>query len=228
MTAKTDKPKPERETVRVNVPETGAKRLAEIRERHTEADDEDVYIHWSESDVENFAIHAHRDRAFLLEQLTAAQERIAELEEASRTRKEYDLRCDKCGAPHWFDTSIPSEIWNQIAEPHEILCLLCIDNLMSERGLSCECQFYFVGKAVYSELYADDLQKRITNQTAALNKLQRKYNSMKGGLIKERDELRAALESAPEPEVCDVRAEALDMFYEEWYTDPRKEALGGD
>ena len=71
----------------------------------------------------------------------------------SRTRPEYDLRCDECGSPHWFDTSLPIDLWNRIAKPEDILCLLCIDDRMRAQGFTCEIEFYFVGKAVKSKLY---------------------------------------------------------------------------
>jgi hypothetical protein len=86
----------------------------------------------------------------------ALRKRITELERRSRTRPDYDLRCEDCGAPHWFDTSIPSKVWNQIAAPHMVLCLLCIDARLQEAGLTCDkAEFYFSGTALRSRLYAD-------------------------------------------------------------------------
>jgi hypothetical protein len=72
-----------------------------------------------------------------------------------RTRPDYDLRCERCAAPHNLDTSIPSSIWNQVARPkaYSILCTLCIDDLVASAGLICEAEFYFVGRAVSSKLY---------------------------------------------------------------------------
>lgn len=66
------------------------------------------------------------------------------------------LVCEECGDPHLFDVSIPSEMWNKIAKPYEILCLWCIDNRLAEAGLSCEGSFYFVGKALVSKSYTGD------------------------------------------------------------------------
>lgn len=71
----------------------------------------------------------------------------------ARTRPEYDLRCQECGSPHWLDTSLPIEMWNKIARSEDIFCLLCIDDKMKALDLTCEVEFYFVGKAVASKLY---------------------------------------------------------------------------
>lgn len=86
-----------------------------------------------------------------------AQDEIERLQRANRTRPEYDLRCEDCGRAHILDTSIPSEIWNQIAGDASILCTTCIDDRLVKHGLACEAKFYFVGKALDSTLYPSDL-----------------------------------------------------------------------
>ena len=64
------------------------------------------------------------------------------------------LTCQGCGAPHDIDTSLPSEIWNQIAVPDDLLlCMLCIDDRLFSAGLKAEAEFYFAGKALSSRLY---------------------------------------------------------------------------
>jgi len=82
-----------------------------------------------------------------------------------RTRPDYNFRCDRCRAPHNIDTSIPSVIWNQIVErdspqgdKYGALCTLCIDDLMVERGLTGEAEFYFNGGALRSKSYAPPTQ----------------------------------------------------------------------
>lgn len=108
--------------------------------------------------------------------------RVGELERATRTRPDYDLRCDACGAPHWLDTSLSSEVWNTIArrgQPDEVglLCLLCIDERMEAAGLTDEAEFYFVGGALKSKLYAEsrgciaDLERRLTAADARAGRL---------------------------------------------------------
>lgn len=92
-------------------------------------------------------------RTKVAEFIRSAIDAITNLRRERRTREDYDLRCGRCNAPHWFDTSIPSEIWNQIARPEDLLCLLCIDELLAEKGLTTEAEFYFVGKALKSKLY---------------------------------------------------------------------------
>lgn len=88
---------------------------------------------------------------------------------ALRTRPDYDFRCQDCGAPHNVDTSIPSEIWNAIAENRPgvlpgaagigmpevgALCTLCIDERLVKAGLRCdEAEFYYVGTALSSKRY---------------------------------------------------------------------------
>jgi hypothetical protein len=62
--------------------------------------------------------------------------------------------CQECNGPHILDTSLPSETWNKIAEPHEYLCALCIDKRLVKAGLvSNQAEFYFVGEALGSKLY---------------------------------------------------------------------------
>ncbi len=78
---------------------------------------------------------------------------LEQAQRAARTRPDYDLTCDECGAPHWIDTSIPSAIWNQIAEPHAMLCMLCIDERLKVAGLTAEAEFHFCGEALKSKLY---------------------------------------------------------------------------
>jgi hypothetical protein len=105
------------------------------------------------------AEHADRIAAIVQprvnESATIAQlrEELARLRRATRTRPDYDLHCQTCGAPHWLDTSIPSEVWNQIAPDVSLLCLLCIDERMAAAGLSAEAEFYFVGAALRGKLY---------------------------------------------------------------------------
>ncbi len=72
----------------------------------------------------------------------------------NRTRPEYDLTCQDCGKAHILDTSLPSEIWNQIAKPEDVLCALCIDARLVKTGLTCDvAEFYFSGQALKSRLY---------------------------------------------------------------------------
>lgn len=55
-----------------------------------------------------------------------------------------------------MDTSLPSVVWNQIADPSEMLCTLCIDARMEKAGVNCnEAEFYFVGKRLLSKLYTE-------------------------------------------------------------------------
>lgn len=98
------------------------------------------------------------------------REEVESLTYASRTRADYDIRCSKCGAAHNVDTSIPSDIWNQIAEPHELLCTLCIDEALNEKGLTCEAAFYFVGDALTGKLYSRHEKARADKAEAALAK----------------------------------------------------------
>lgn len=89
--------------------------------------------------------------------LTVAQQlvdlsRLAEANaHALRTRPDYDIRCSSCGAPHWIDTSIPSDIWNQIAEPSDLLCMLCIDERLQAKGLTAKATFHYSGIALKGE-----------------------------------------------------------------------------
>ena len=100
--------------------------------------------------------------------LRSQAEEIARLTRANRTRHDYDLTCSQCGKAHILDTSLPSEIWNQIAAPEDILCTLCIDERLAAKGLSCLAEFYFVGDALTSKLYSQDLQEANATLTRQL------------------------------------------------------------
>jgi len=93
---------------------------------------------------------------------------LRETAHALRTQDDYDFRCQDCGAPHNLDTSLPSEAWNAICENRPgilpgaagigmpevgALCTLCIDERLVKAGLTAECEFYYVGRALRSRLY---------------------------------------------------------------------------
>lgn len=96
--------------------------------------------------------HAEQLQKILTYAASATAERDA-LRIANATRPDYDLICQDCGRAHIHDTVLPSPIWNQIANPADILCLLCIDRRMAAKGLTAEAEFYFVGTALQSRLY---------------------------------------------------------------------------
>ena len=80
----------------------------------------------------------------------------ADVRSISERRASEFYKCQQCGGPHLVDTSLPSVIWNQIAEPSDFLCTWCIDERLQAAGLSCnEAEFYFVGEALSSKLYAE-------------------------------------------------------------------------
>ena len=104
----------------------------------------------------------------------AAAVRDAELERlhhASRTRADYDLRCEDCGGSHYLDCSIPSDVWNRVCENRDgalpgadgigmkavtLLCAMCLDDRLVKAGIACDvAEFYFVGKALRSRMYAE-------------------------------------------------------------------------
>lgn len=61
--------------------------------------------------------------------------------------------CGDCGLPHSIDSSLPSDVWNRIAEPHEMLCPVCIDARLVKHGLTCDAKFYFNGRALHGYPY---------------------------------------------------------------------------
>jgi len=101
---------------------------------------------------------------------------VERLTHANRTREDYDLHCTQCGKAHILDTVLPSEIWNQIAAPEDLLCTLCIDDRLAAKGLTfSEAEFYYGGPALQSSLYnrhdkarADALQAALMPAKAAL------------------------------------------------------------
>lgn len=107
--------------------------------------------------------------------ILALSQRVDELQKACRTRADYNLRCQDCGAAHNVDTSLPSHIWNQIAKPEDVLCTLCIDERLQRAGLTCnEAEFYYVGTALRSKPYKEShgqlaaLARRVVEACAKL------------------------------------------------------------
>ena len=93
---------------------------------------------------------------------------------ALRTRPDYNFRCDECGAPHNLDTSIPSDMWNQIMPNGGALCTLCIDDKLAAAGLAAPAEFYFVGAALTCRLYTDDnaaLRQRLADAEARVQRM---------------------------------------------------------
>jgi hypothetical protein len=64
-----------------------------------------------------------------------------------------DILCEQCGGPHYIDTSLPSEIWNQIKGDDSVLCPSCIDKRLVAAGLNASAEFYFAGIALGSKSY---------------------------------------------------------------------------
>lgn len=88
----------------------------------------------------------------------AAASRIAALEaaqSANRPRDDYPVFCSDCGRAHVLDTVLPSGIWNKIASPDDLLCVVCIDTRLKKAGLTAEAEFYYSGDALRSRLYGD-------------------------------------------------------------------------
>ena len=113
-----------------------------------------------------------------------------QVERALRTRPDYNLRCDDCGAPHNLDTSIPSEIWNKIASDASVLCTLCIDDRVAAAKLACRCEFYFVGRAIRSRLYDDSF-----GNVAKANREAARFQTERDALQRRAKKLEKALRS---------------------------------
>lgn len=117
--------------------------------------------------AKHFVVSEYRTFARLRESiaaaLTAARERekglearIAEMERANRTRPDYDVFCADCGKGHIIDTVLPSPVWNQIAEPHELLCTLCIEDRLASAAIPCDvAEFYYAGPFLQSRIYTE-------------------------------------------------------------------------
>ena len=116
---------------------------------------------------------------------------VEKISRALRTRPDYDLRCDDCGAPHILDTSIPSAIWNKVASDVSCLCTLCIDDRVAAAGLSCRAEFYFVGRAVRSRLYDDSF-----GDVAEANRAAAGFQDERNAMVRQVKTLKRELKNA--------------------------------
>ena len=110
----------------------------------TDIDIEAMEPDWTKGLDENF----ERLKRAALSALDAAQS-------ANRPRDDYPVFCSDCGRAHVLDTVLPSEIWNKIASPDDLLCVVCIDTRLKKAGLTAEAEFYYSGDALRSRLYGD-------------------------------------------------------------------------
>ena len=64
------------------------------------------------------------------------------------------VACHKCGRRDGLDAAVENSIWEKIAERDDgggFLCLWCMDEIASEKGLSdVPVRLYFAGKALFS------------------------------------------------------------------------------
>ncbi len=65
-------------------------------------------------------------------------------------RPGYQVWCTCCGRAEVVTTILPDEIWNAIKGEDYALCPVCIDLRMIEKGLTCEPEFRFMGRALRS------------------------------------------------------------------------------
>lgn len=120
--------------------------------------------------------------------LLAIVREVRELRAASRLRPDYAIRCGRCGAPHWIDTSLPSDVWNQIAEPHEELCMLCIEDALREKGLTAQAEFHYAGEHLQGAPYQSEEVRELRAERERLDLIERHVLSSDGlAIIEIRD-----------------------------------------
>jgi hypothetical protein len=75
------------------------------------------------------------------------QEMIKENQPISLTEQP-PLKCEGCGGPHRFDTSVPSVVWNEVIRARglsDFLCTNCILEAFAKAGKSFTAQLYGEG-----------------------------------------------------------------------------------
>jgi hypothetical protein len=60
--------------------------------------------------------------------------------------------CDQCGNGIIVHAIVDSEVWEQIAEGAYALCPACMDVRIHDKGIVCECDLQFNGRAMRSVL----------------------------------------------------------------------------
>ena len=86
----------------------------------------------------------------------AEYERLARVAAANFPRNRHGyIPCERCGLDCGMDAMLDDALWAQISPNPEIpeagmLCLWCMDELLTERRLSGEVRLYFRGKALTS------------------------------------------------------------------------------
>lgn len=136
-----------------------------------------VKVNWSDSNVLE-ALNLEHEKRVIAEGYLAYRrsKESAALQRPGRDGN-YGLPCDRCGQPHYIDTSIPSETWNLIvgrAEPGGdkwgLLCTDCIGELCHERGITVEAEFYAHRPGLVSKIYDSG---REAEQLAEIESLER-------------------------------------------------------
>lgn len=79
--------------------------------------------------------------------------------------------CNQCGRADGLDAVLPNDIWDEISEGDNILCLWCIDKRCARRGITTSVTLHFAGHMIFgtSRSVADQqFIKRLAEERDAL------------------------------------------------------------
>lgn len=81
--------------------------------------------------------------------------------------------CERCGRRDGLDAVAADELWSQISEGRNLLCLWCMDAIAHEKGLTGSLTLHFCGKALTGCSQSEADAEHVTRLVARVGELER-------------------------------------------------------